>query len=106
MTQGHVPTACIHVSIDLRGADLKVEVSSSCGSHFKLFLSHGSCSLERRRSSCLGWWLERSSVPRLLRAAENLMGQKFPGLMVLRSEGRKPSSLFSFCDLGSSYPEY
>lgn len=84
-------------------AVLKVEVSSSCGYHSKLFLSHGSCSLERRRSFCLGWWLQRSSVPRLLKTWWDRDSQ---GLEFLGLKAEKLDTDVLLLWPGSSSPEY
>lgn len=47
MTQGQVPTACIHITIDLREL-FKARVScDDAGPTGDFFLSRGNCSLER-----------------------------------------------------------
>lgn len=54
MTQGQVPTACIHITIDLREL-FKAGVScGDAGPTSDFFLSHGNRSLERGRSFWVG----------------------------------------------------
>lgn len=92
MTQGQVPTACIHVSIDLRGLSGRLRFLQVVGPTSNYFSHMEAKGLKGEDLSVWGGslCLERSSVPKLLRVDENLVGQRSPGFTVLRSEGRKP----------------